>query len=502
VRLFVGGVTHSSARFRLDRDVSLDGLPFDPRGISIEPRAGVVCTVVQDQSVPSVIVDASGLSPNTTYVATVIGTPGDRAIFRTAPAKVSATESLLLAFGSCYFPSDNFIRNPQAILDVLARRAPAAPSGETVTALSGFFPYVSTAAKLPHAIVHCGDQIYGDVPMGGGRDVYDSKYRDYWRDSQWGGVFRVGGHFFTPDDHEYWNNYPDQQIWLTRSWGGNWRRTAESSIELFWRHQGVWNFPPGARGLEPNAGTGADREFWSRVQLGEIDLFVGDSRSQRTSFDGKRRPGSSADPGSERAFMGSAQLGAFVDWTESVRRLGVVVLGQPLVMTPGGGTDYTLRDYPSQYATVMDAIWRAVDGRGVPIILLTGDIHWGRLMQFRSPRTDASFVEYIASPIGRLNMRSAFSTHYDGGPRARPGGWKESGGYADTERELIATHLRGAETRKHFTTWENHVGTLELVERNNRLTAVCQSWSLQTRDIAGNEWGLPPWNLCSAEIGL
>jgi hypothetical protein len=213
------------------------------------------------------IVDVTKLTPGTAYGFQFRGPNGElsnRIELRT-PSQQLGQGSLVLAVASCYFPSDQFLGNAGVAAAILKQR------GVTVTFL-------------------CGDQIYGDVPAGGPDlpVLYSGRYSAAWQRSRLGGVIERAATFFTCDDHEYWNNYPEAAKWLSRSWGG-------------WfgpRWSGQWRSPA------PRTGVTRGLEFSGRVfrrrsdpsglgrrPLGEVNVFVADGRTDRTDRNGKRRPG-------------------------------------------------------------------------------------------------------------------------------------------------------------------------------------------------------------------
>jgi hypothetical protein len=129
----------------------------------------------------------------------------------------------------------------------------------------------------------------------------------------------------------------------------------------------------------------------------------------------------------------------------------------------------------------MDAI-RAAMARGVTVIVLSGDIHWGRLVEWRGPGP-GRLLEYIASPIARIGgFWSLFSRKSNGGPHKdiKPGDWKEL--------KAVSEHLPGYETKIRFATGDNNVGSLtfEASPAGDRSVRFC-SYSLETIGVARDE---------------
>ncbi|MEC4686839.1 MAG: hypothetical protein VST64_00830, partial [Nitrospirota bacterium] len=73
-----------------------------------------------------------------------------------------------------------------------------------------------------------GDQVYCDWPADLSWDfrartayeVYGSRYHTYWSDEAYRAMLGTSPNFFLCDDHEYWNDYPEFQFHLMRSWRG------------------------------------------------------------------------------------------------------------------------------------------------------------------------------------------------------------------------------------------------------------------------------------------
>lgn len=481
VRIFPGGVTASSAALRVE------GWPGPEIPLRLEPEAPGVSLRVEPA--PLMIGESSrwrvlldGLAPDTIYRLRLGGPEGGTtAWIRTAPERLLGSSGLLLGLGSCYFPSDEYWTNARAILRCLDARARRSYE-------LGASPAPDPRRGLPTATFLVGDQIYADVPRSSGRTLvglYRGRYGDAWQSSRLGAVLASGGNFFTGDDHEFWNGYPERMLWLSRSWDGEWRRTARIAADGFWCHQGVWNFPPGFDGGLGRA------ESWARGRLGEVDLFVADARTDRTGRDGRRCPRLSASgngecpPGSRPGFLSVGQRDALVSWIRTVRRIGLLVLPQPMAQT-GGRFDSALSDYPADFEPVREALRETIVGRGVSLVVLSGDIHWGRLTSWRpDARSPGRLVEFVASPIARVGLLSILHTRFDVGatrdPRGRP---------KPEELAVLSPEFPERQATRHFATGENCFGLLELTgDPAGRLKARLELWSLQTKRAARDRWG-------------
>lgn len=175
-------------------------------------------------------------------------------------------------------------------------------------------------------------------------------------------------------------------------------------------------------------------------------MFVADTRTDRVSLDGARCLSSTTtmgahQTGSPRSMMGCDQLKALTDWADQVQRLGLLVLGQPLLARSTGAWtfDTTLADYESDYEKIVTRLRKNIEERGVSFIVLTGDIHWGRL--------------------------------------------------EDEDRRLLRRFLPGFAEECVFATGDNNFGMLSLAAPgDDRRDAIFELWSLTTLKRAENNW--------------
>jgi len=475
LQVFPGAVTERAARVR----VTGCRAPDPPLLIDPAPARPLLVTPVRPPAIwgetpcDEWVVDVKGLQPATTYtinLAPPLGHSTTAIKIRTPPTSL-ASEGLSIALLSCYFPSDEFVSNGHRALKCLLRRA-----------------------QVPHLKVFCGDQIYADVPWAPRSEphsLYEERYRVAWANCRLGPLLRHGGNVFTCDDHEYWNGFPDRMFYLGRSWSRSWPLWTRAGIDAVWTNQGVSNFAPKICG-------GADeRRPWCYWQAAGVDLFVADTRTDRRSLDADRCPEQIKDggvcvPAASRAAMSVRQRDALLAWIRGVARIGILVLGQPLAAERSSrlSFDSTLPDYP-EYAQIVDALRTRIDDGGPSFIVLTGDIHWGRLTHWTSPRSGRKLVEFVSSPIARVDLHSIISSKFSVATKAetsiRP---------ADLEA-LLGPWPREAV----FATNENNIGMLRVWQpAGGPVTAAFQLWNLETEELADNAWylGGPCW----AVIGL
>ncbi len=465
-RLLVGAVTARSARLRLDEWRSA-ACP-----VRITPSHGRV-TRFEVATLPAPattwVVDLDDLHPDTRYVVDLGSAAHGSAVeLQTAPAALDAHSAFRLSLLSCYFPSDQFVgRAGTAVRCLNSRPAP------------------------PHLNVFCGDQIYADVPSDWTSDdpdtVYARRYEAAWGSGRLGPLLARGGNVFACDDHEYWNNYPAVTPWLSRSWWG-WTRWAGAARRALWAEQGQWNFAPRVRGGD------VEERGWCEWTAAGLDVFVTDTRTDRASPDHARCPSTPEGPCPHMLgrshLMTAAQRAALYAWIGRVPRLGILVLGQPILAPATSWTDFdtSLADYDDYDRLIAELRW-AIRSRGVSFIVLSGDIHWSRLVRWRcrtAPRPDAMLVEFVTSPLARVGLPSILSTGADVGERAKP----------DLDADARAALLRRLpdfDEGPIFATNEHGIGFVEIRRAGNDLLASFEVDSLDTMRTAVDRWSDGRW---------
>jgi hypothetical protein len=254
----------------------------------------------------------------------------------------------------------------------------------------------------PDLTLMLGDQVYLDLPPFSRlpedpRDLarrFEDDYRRSWftgahQRSGIADLLSLAPTIFSADDHEFWNNYPMSGAYMPRTWGAErleeWRDVAQILCQRF----------QGAVGRSPTKAV--------RVDLHPLHLFVADSRTYR------------GHPASGVLFSGDtrADLDRWASDVATERGLAVFATGQSVLDERGSKlarrwVDATLADYrrdptdpaaaagTEDYQRIFDALDR-IARAGVPILLLTGDVHYGRVAHGRWRRSTVS--EVISSPL-------------------------------------------------------------------------------------------------------
>ena len=252
--------------------------------------------------------------------------------------------------------------------------------------------------KQPAFKLHVGDQLYLDFPIPAYHNPLlefprnlaktvgemGARYESYWGNAPYRRALQLAPSCFTCDDHEYWNNYPEDQLWLAGSRGDRHditQKAAELTYDAFQRQAN-----PGGRG-------------YFDFEIGQVSVFVTDARSERSDLERGPRPGSFFSPG---------QWKALDAWAGALRGPGVLVLAQPLFDKPGGKTDRSLSSFEGDFGHLCDifeqALRRDVGSGSHDILVLSGDIHTGRYARATVVGLNglAHVHEFIASPTSRV----------------------------------------------------------------------------------------------------
>ncbi len=306
------------------------------------------------------LAEASGLQPGRDYML-------GQTHMRTFPRKLPAA-GLQLALASCF--SDGFGRD-----------------ADFLRVLQGSSGYMPLSAKFM-----VGDNIYLDVgptPAGARTPFQDAalRYLQHFWHSGYANVWSYLPTFTLWDDHEYWNNFPEQQIWLARTMGGqraNYIAAAQAGVRAF---QSVLNPRPVAR-------TGLSYQF----ELPPLSLFALDIRGGRTLK-------AAAKP----QMCSEAELVALERWAANLKGPGALLLAQPLWLQPGDWHDWN----PAAFAGQYQRIWRALAGAAFDCVVLSGDVHHSRVLEFDCGRGRRVW-EFISSPACHIpSIESIMARAFD-----------------------------------------------------------------------------------------
>jgi hypothetical protein len=235
----------------------------------------------------------------------------------------------------------------------------------------------------PDIKILAGDQVYLDDPAlhftfnthsrNELEDLLFANYARTWTQSgfQTGNraYLQDGANFFTSDDHEFWNNAPDAATLIPDTFfqGGrdDWWAIASNLYRIFQ--------------------TGSSRTLFD---IGPLSFFLADTRINR-------------GPG-RNDFMSADDRNALEAWVNGLTGVGVLVVGQPIFAKKAGFfasrfADKHLPNY-KQYEDLARILGRTQKS----IIVLTGDVHYGRIANCRLGE-NIFLYEVISSPSSLVN---------------------------------------------------------------------------------------------------
>jgi hypothetical protein len=380
-------------------------------------QAGVVCCRLQLQ----------GLSPRVRQQVRLVladGRAAARAWINTLPDRVPGIDEqpFTLLLGSCFCAAED-------------------KSGRTGKAFAAL-----PAALHPDLKLLGGDQVYLDSPFykfmflphtkQGLAETFLKNYVATW--TQTGDLqgfqqlLMDGPTIFSSDDHEFWNNAPFRSFAInTWTEGG--------------RHD-WWELASGLLTAFQMPGTGTTiRE----TVVGDLQLLVADTRINRRD--------------DRTTFLAPSDMDRVVAWIQGLTSPGLLSIGQPLFAPTTGITgniaDWNLPDF-QQYEVLVRALLDAPQS----VIILTGDVHFGRVARTVNAR-GAEIVEIIASPMSLVTA---------GGERT----WHQPPG------QFPFAAIPGVASRPidTITTWQragDHFVTIEMWQVGGRLSLRVRTHEMQ-----------------------
>lgn len=220
----------------------------------------------------------------------------------------------------------------------------------------------------PDLVLTVGDQVYLDNPPLGTVKHYthdalaksfEVKYRRNWQGMGYAQILRAGPVAAIPDDHEFWNNYPQKNFPLPTLFSKssrNWEKAARDMYDAFQ--------------------LGPTDTYSYKVVVPPLSFFLLDNRTFREkSTHGDPSPSARA-----------ADLDAYDVWVDEVigspDLIPVLVTGPSLFQGPKRGVgkvmDLNLANC-ADYPAIMRGLLR-LSSHGRPPLALTGDVHYGRVI--------------------------------------------------------------------------------------------------------------------------
>ncbi|MFN3714634.1 MAG: hypothetical protein ACK4SX_13330 [Alcanivoracaceae bacterium] len=281
-----------------------------------------------------------------------------------------------------------------------------------------------------------GDQVYLDIGFDSlsliPKEIRERIASDYARHWQLlGSILTRGGTWMLPDDHEYWNDFPFykspipalQALRLSHVRSA-WKAAAKDAVANIQRSPVVETFAIGD----------------------ELSFCLADLRSWRT--------GSRLLPDND--------FDRLCQWAQGLTCPGVLVLPQPLIVETDPW-EKNLRSYRHQYARLIAALGHS----GHDIVLMSGDVHFGRIGSVPLGGRGGRLVEVISSPMSNLTGLNGLATatpsfkpeQFPDQDTARTIGWeprpvayREAGRAVSTRPGRIGSAYPRARTSEHFMT--------------------------------------------------
>jgi hypothetical protein len=252
----------------------------------------------------------------------------------------------------------------------------------------------ASGLRAPDCSLFMGDQVYLDLPTL--RDFPDdprflaSKFEaDYRLNWQTGlePLLGLAPWACVPDDHEYWNNAPHPSTQNGNTWSAAGRKN--------WGDAAALCYSAFAKPFNDRNTDSIDDPLI--VDVHPISIFIADGRSRR-------------DPGLAYTLTPACRdkLRLWIDRLNQEGKVGLFVSGQSLLQTAAsqiGGklADWELPNY-RDYGPLLAELGRAKNR----LLLLTGDVHWGRVSSAYDVVTGAERLqEVIVSPLSLVTTVGA-----------------------------------------------------------------------------------------------
>lgn len=286
--------------------------------------------------------------------------------FRTLPSRLplAGERAFTLGLGSCFYNHRD--------------------GGQAAAAYKALHDRANLDVR-PDLTVLTGDQVYLDIGFDSLslipheiRERIADDYALHWQ--ALGSILSRGGTWMLPDDHEYWNDYPfvdppppmpPLPTLLALKLPGVrriWRQAAHDGVRNVQRSPVVESFSIG----------------------NDLTVCLADLRSHR----------------SDRGFLPDADFEKLLRWARRRTCPGVLAIAQPLIVTESRA-ERNLRSFPSQYARLLDALGA---GRH-DVVVLSGDVHFGRIATVALGNAGARLIEIISSPLSNLTGLNGIATN-------------------------------------------------------------------------------------------
>ena len=276
--------------------------------------------------------------------------------FSTLPEAIPALgqKPFTIALGSCFANQDD--------------------KGRVAAAYKALYEHADESVR-PDVTFLVGDQVYLDLGFASMipfsqfiRRRFAKRYATNWQDLS--DVFTRGATWMLPDDHDYWNDFPFNDLPILALQSLKFPVVRDKWISA--ANDGVFNIQS-SRLLEI-------------IDIGDdLSICLANARTTRSA----------------EGFMAEAEFTKLLDWAKSLRTPGVLVV-QQLLLDEAGGEERNLASFTHQYQALVDAL----ASTGNDILVLSGDVHFGRIASVELAG-GGRLTEVVSSPL--TNLKGIFN---------------------------------------------------------------------------------------------
>lgn len=310
-----------------------------------------------------------------------------------------------------------------------------------------------------------GDQVYLDIGFDSlspvPRELRQRIADDYARHWQGlGSLLARGGTWMLPDDHEYWNDYPYYDSLIPTL-----AALKLPGVRKAWKQAAA----DGVRNVQRSRAVEV-------VELGgDLSFCIADLRSYRGVHRG------------QKVMLHPDAFPELTGWARSLKCPGVLVVSQPLIVKASG--ERNLLSFRGQYRELLEALGHT----GHDIVLLSGDVHYGRIATCSLGPNGGRLIEIVSSPLSNLTLMNSVST---GSAEFAPKTWPDASlkipGWAPETVRYDAAYAVPSASGSVLSPYvktrtKEHFMTVSFVRRaDDRIALAAQSWLVRERQAGGN----------------
>ncbi|WP_339719000.1 hypothetical protein [uncultured Paraglaciecola sp.] len=216
-----------------------------------------------------------------------------------------------------------------------------------------------------------GDQVYLDIGLDSlsplTNEVRQRVAEDYAKHWQaLGSILARGGAWMLPDDHEFWNDYPFYDSLLPTLFmlkinkiRNAWKAASRDGVLKVQQSSKVDTFEIGS----------------------DLSFCIADLRSYR----------------SKTQFIDKQGFDKMLSWAQGLNKPGVLVIPQVL-LAEKNKLERNLLSFKKQYSELLIAMASS----GHDIVVMSGDVHFGRIAQVKMGANGGKLIEVVSSPMSNL----------------------------------------------------------------------------------------------------